>query len=163
MDVKKSKEQIKEEQRARGYATYKRNLIPINERPKEEELEIRRKGQRAMMEVKRKRKTLKEILDIVGGVNATDIANNYVNEEIADKIKELGEDITLYDLVGIVQVENAIKGSTKSAEFVRDSIGERPKDMQEINIDIVTDNDRAMLENINNRLESLESIDPNRL
>lgn len=161
--MKKSKEQIKEEQRQRGYNSYKKNLIPLTELEPEKALEIRQKGQKAMMQVKKKKKTIKEVMEMVTGLDVNDIASNYVDNDIVEKAKEVDPNLTAYDLIGLAQLENAIKGSTKSAEFVRDSIGERPKDVQQIDIDIITDSDRAMLENINERLDTLEDMQAGRV
>lgn len=158
---KKTKEQIKEEQRKRGNEIGRKNLIPFNELDPQKALEIRQAGHKAMMEVKAKRKTIKEVMEMITDLNVEDIAENYVDTEIIDKAREVSDDLTAYDLIGLAQLQNAIKGSTKSAEFIRDSKGERPKDIQEISVDIITDSDRAMLENINNRLDSLEAIDTN--
>lgn len=44
------------------------------------------------------------------------------------------------------------KGSTKAAEFLRDTIGEKPVDKAEINADIITAEERALLEKVNARI-----------
>lgn len=155
---KYTKEELKEIQRQNGFA-HANNLIALKDRPKEEELEIRRKGHKAMMEVKKKRKNIKEILDIIGGLDASGVARDYVSPQLIEKLEAVSEDITVYDLINLKQTENALKGSTKSAEFVRDSLGERPKDNIQVDVDIITDSDRALIESIQGRLDSLEAID----
>ena len=56
MDAKK-----KAESRAKSNANL-RPKPPINERPPEEQLEIRRKGQRASLEVVRRKKAIKDMM-----------------------------------------------------------------------------------------------------
>lgn len=155
----KSKEQIKEEQRQRGFNTYKKNLIPFNEMDIERRRELCQKGQKAMIEQKKKRKTIKEVIQAVAELDADDIADNYADSDLVEKLRGTGEDITLYDLMAVVQMQNAIKGSTRSAEFIRDSAGDKPTDKIQAEIETITDIDRELLSNISDRLDSLEAVD----
>jgi len=157
---KYTKEELKKIQIENGKA-HANNLIDITTRPKEEQLSICRQGQKAMLEVRKKRKNIKDILDIIGGLSATELASNYVSAELVDKMSEVSEEITIYDVINLVQTEKAMQGSVRSAEFVRDSLGERPKDNVQIDVDIITDSDREMLQNLHDRIESLEAIESN--
>ena len=150
-------EERKQREIERGYNTYKKNLVPINERDPQEALEIRRKAQRAMVESKKRKKNIKDICNDLLSIPATDLANNVVSPELKEKIAQAGIEVTLYDLIMAKQAENALNGSTKSAEFIRDSAGDKPSDKVEETLNIITDSDKALLANISDRLDSLEA------
>lgn len=54
-----------------------------------------------------------------------------------DKIKNIadikGKNITVQDAILIAQVQKALKGSIASAEFIRDTVGQRPEDIINLN------------------------------
>lgn len=95
------------------------NLIPMNERTKEEQREIARKGGIASGESRRQRKTLKEELLL---------------------LLEKGD---TQERVSLALIQEALKGNTKAFEVIRDSIGEKPIDKVEqevvntIKVDVV--------------------------
>lgn len=103
------------------------NLIPMNERTKEEQKEIARKGGIASGESRRARKTLKEELLLL--LEQDDIQNN----------------ISLA-LIKEAMVGNNSGSVTKAFEVIRDTIGEKPTDKleanltQDIEINISSDN-----------------------
>lgn len=75
--------------------------------------------------------------------------------------EELGLDLESSMLECIVAAQTVIaadqgKGSTKAAEFLRDTIGEKPAERQEISADIITAEERALLEKVNARLNQPE-------
>jgi hypothetical protein len=57
--------------------------------------------------------------------------------ETIDKIKNIadikGKNITVQDAILIAQVQKALKGSIASAEFIRDTVGQRPEDIINLN------------------------------
>ena len=84
------------------------NLIPFNERTPRERSELGRKGATKANETKRRRKTLREELTALLEIGDT---QNKVSTALLDK---------------------AIKGDVKAFETIRDTIGEKPTDKQEI-------------------------------
>lgn len=90
----------------------KEDLIPLNQRTKEEQKEIATMGGIKSGEVRKARKTLKDELLLLLQTN------NYQ------------ENITLSIL------DRATKGDTKAFEVIRDTIGEKPK--EEIQVEDIT-------------------------
>ena len=80
------------------------NLIPFNERTEEEQREIRRQGGIASGESRRRRKTLKEELELL-------LESGDWQERISTAI-----------------LEKAAAGSERAFEVIRDTIGEKPTD-----------------------------------
>lgn len=78
------------------------NLIPMNERTKEEQREIARQGGIASGKARRERKTLKEELLIL-------LSKGDTQEKIS-----------------LALLQKAMNGDTKAFEVIRDSIGEKP-------------------------------------
>lgn len=75
--------------------------------------------------------------------------------------QDLGLDLDSSMLECIVSAQallatDTAKNSTKAAEFLRDTIGEKPADRQEISADIITAEERALLEKVNARLTGSE-------
>ena len=80
------------------------NLIPFNERTEEEQREIRRQGGIASGESRRRRKTLKEELEL---------------------LLESGD---WQERISTAMLEKAASGSERAFEVIRDTIGEKPTD-----------------------------------
>lgn len=120
----------------------KLNLISLKERTKDERLQIIAKAN----EKKRENNERKR--------NFNDLARAMLEQTLSEKqIKTiLGDNTTMLldDSVGSVMIgamiQGALNGSFKCAEFVRDTAGYKPKNEVEINADIMTDNDRALIE-----------------
>ncbi len=111
------------------------NLIPMNKRTKDEQREIQSKGGVASGKARRKKKTLKEIAEVIG--NTIDTKNtNKIKKNFPD-VKD--EDIT-YNFELIVTAYNkALKGDVKAIQYVTDILGENPKFVK-----IEDDNDVVM-------------------
>lgn len=113
------------------------NLKPV--RTKEEARQRGRAGGLKSGEVRRNKKTMRETLQ------------NALNLELdAKKLEELGADMELMNgersvLSAIVAstIREAINGDPRAIQFVRDSIGEAPK--QEISQEIITRDDIELL------------------
>ena len=95
------------------------NLIPLNKRTKEEVREITSKAGIASGEAKRKRKTFKEIFELL----------------LEDKAID-GSSLTNNELLAMQMLIEANKGNTKAFEIVRDTVGEKPTDKVESNTNI---------------------------
>ena len=87
------------------------NLIPTSERSKREVREIGRKGGIASGEARRKRKTLKEELLL------------------------LLEEQDRQERMSLSLLQQALDGNTKAFEIIRDTIGEKPKEKIEAEVD----------------------------
>lgn len=92
------------------------NLKPMNKRTKSEQREIAQKAGIKSGEVRRARKTLKEELLL---------------------LLESGDN---QQKMSVALFQKALKGDIKAFEVIRDTIGEKPTDKQEITGDIKTTN-----------------------
>jgi hypothetical protein len=97
----------------------KKNLKPIKkgELSKEEAKKRGSKGGKRSVEVRRQKKTMKEMLDYL------------LQQDITNK---QGETKNTLEVMMTAQIKEAIKGNTKAAQFVRDTIGEMPTQKVEL-------------------------------
>jgi hypothetical protein len=101
------------------------NLIPFNERTESEQREIRSKGGIKSGEVRREKKTLRELAEMIGQTKVSDKA-------VLEKLEALGldkENFTHDMAIMMKQYEIAEKDdqkSTSAAQFIRDTKGEAP-------------------------------------
>ena len=103
-------------------AAGKENLIPMNERTKDEQREIAKKGGIESGKVRRRKRTMKEAAQIILKAPA--------NAEQAELLKKYGiaeQDCTNLMLIMAKAVQMAADGNLKAAEFVRDVLGENPQ------------------------------------
>ena len=107
------------------------NLIPQSERTKAEQREIARKGGIASGEKRREKKAMKETLETLLQMplksgKATDL------DEIKDIAALKGKNITVQEAIMLAQIQKAMKGDTKAAEYVRDTSGNKLKEGVEL-------------------------------
>jgi hypothetical protein len=93
------------------------NLKPLNERCKEDAKKIRSKGGKARAAKIKEKKTMKEMLDYL------------LEKEIANKS---GEKASTQEAISIALIKQALNGNVKAYEVIRDTIGEKPTEKQEI-------------------------------
>ena len=90
--------------------------------------EIARKGQAAQAEGRRRKRALREVLDILLSMEYT--GNALDGSELATAAQEVakkqGESLDQYDAVAIAQIIKAQDGDTAAAAWVRDSAGDKP-------------------------------------
>ena len=86
------------------------DLIPLNERTKEEQKEITTKGGIASGIARRRKKTLREELLLL-------LEENETQKNISTAV-----------------IKKALSGDTKAFEIIRDTIGEKPVEVQETSI-----------------------------
>lgn len=91
-----------------------KNLQPLNTKSKEERREIAKKGAEATNRIRAERKTLAELMKI---------ALTLPNEETGEI-----NDIAITNAM----INKAIKGDVSAYQTIRDTIGEKPTDKQEI-------------------------------
>ena len=134
------------------------NLKPLTELDEERAHEIRSMGAKRHNEIVRiersARESMKELLSIV----AKESAKGRIDEEILAKAKQINPNLTLYDIVNLKQIEKALDGSTKSAEYCRDTNGDKPNDRVDITAQSLTDDDRALLQAVQDRLNSMDNV-----
>ena len=103
------------------------NLIPQSKRTKNEQREIARQGGIASGKARREKKLMRETLDML-------LSMPLKNGKLADvdDIRSFaaikGKNISVQEAIMIAQVQKAMKGDTKAAEYVRDTIGQKPVD-----------------------------------
>ena len=101
------------------------NLIPLTERPEEEQREIRIKGAQAANAVRKQKKAMREVLSSILGLRS---------ELTAEEIEQLtAAGLTLDEIDNqakmLMQIfYKAASGDIKAAEFIRDTAGEKPTD-----------------------------------
>ena len=95
----------------------KENLIDNSKRSPNEVRENARKGGIKSGEARRAKKTMKEMLDYL------------LEKEINNK---QGEKVNTQEAITLALLKQALNGNVKAYEVIRDTIGEKPKDVQEI-------------------------------
>lgn len=107
-----------------------KNLKPFQS--VEEAKEKGRKGGIASGEARRRKRTFKEILEIIASSQIKDAKT----KKLAESLGLDPEDITYGLMVNLAQVNKAIKEKdTRAAEYVRDTIGEKPSNQVEVTKD----------------------------
>lgn len=133
--------------------------IPFNQMDEKTAKEIRQKGQKAVVKLRGEKKNVKQVLDNLLTLKATeDILNETeLSPQLIERLKRSTKDATLYDVLGAVALGKALDGNVKAMEFIRDSYGDKPTDKVAIDgSNLVTDQDRILLQQIADRLESKE-------
>lgn len=90
------------------------NLIPNSQRTPEELREMTRKGGIKSGEARRRKKTLRELIELYGSQPSVAEPNLTNDEKLI-----------------LAQYRQAAKGDTKAATFIRDTKGEKPHDILE--------------------------------
>lgn len=104
------------------------NLKSFNTMSPEQAKEIHSKGGKASSKARRKKKAMKKQLELL-------LAMPLTNEKAKSRISELGiedKDIDNQMAITIALFQEALKGNTKAYEIIRDTIGEKPIERQEI-------------------------------
>ena len=90
------------------------NLIPLNERTKEEQRRIATEGGKASVKARRDKKMLKDCLEIL--------------LERAEKVEIDGKTLKLTgaEIIALTAYQKAAGGDIRAMEFVRDTAGQKP-------------------------------------
>lgn len=105
----------------------KEDLISLGDRTTVEQQKIAKKGGIASGRARREKKLLRETLDML-------LSMPLKNGKLADvdDIRSFaalkGKNISVQEAIVIAQIQKAMKGDTKAAEYVRDTIGQKPVD-----------------------------------
>ena len=100
----------------------KKNLIPLNQRTKDEQREIATKGGLASGEARRKKRDMRESMKM--------ILDSGLTKQQIEQLRQLGlqaDDWSLGDLVNVMAVQKALKGNVLAMQFVRDTAGYNPE------------------------------------
>lgn len=109
------------------------NLKPQSERTKDEQREIARMGGIASGEARRRKRTFKEIAEALG--SATMRSGEAFDIETIEKMGDLKDaNLSLKEVMLWQQIQKAINGDTKAFEVVRDTLGEKPFDKVEVQV-----------------------------
>jgi len=103
------------------------NLIPQSERTKEEQRKIAIKGGIASGKARRRKKLIKEQLELLLSLPLKD-------ENAKRKLKQLGIDADNLDnqMAMLIAIWNkALKGDVQAFNSIRDTVGEKPRDVVE--------------------------------
>lgn len=101
----------------------------------EQRSEYGRKGGIASGEAKRKKKAMRERLEILLSLPLKS-GKNADLESIKNFAALKGKNITVQDAMMIAQIQKALKGDTTAAAFVRDTAGENPSTKVEAELDM---------------------------
>ena len=74
-----------------------------------------------------------------------------IYSKAASKTREkyrLDEDATILDGVIAAMIEASDKGTVRAAEFMRDTVGEKPVERTEISASLITEADRALMDKL---------------
>ena len=102
-----------------------KNLVPFDQRPEAEQRQIRSMGGKASQAKQKRQKTQAEIIRQIMALKLT-------VEEGAEKLEALGLDPTWATDANVAVMQKARKGDVESLRYLRDTIGEKPRDGLEI-------------------------------
>jgi hypothetical protein len=154
-----SKSRKTPEEKAAARKKSNANLIPMpfDEMDPERAKNIRRKGQAAQQEAKRRKKALREICAELLAMKCPEGAARLgtLEEAARGAAEERGEPLDVYEAGMLAQVARMLEGDTRAAEFVRDSAGDKPTDKMQAEATVLTAGDVALLR----RLGALEGTE----
>lgn len=113
--------------------TNETNLNPVRS-----EDEARRKGRAggiASGKARREKKMMRETLDILLSMPLKNGKFADV-ESIRNYAALKGKNISVQEAILIAQVNKAMKGDTRAAEYVRDTMGQKPTDSVDMNMNV---------------------------
>ena len=110
------------------------NLIPFtSEQSLEEAVNNGRKGGIASGKARREKKAMRDTLETLLSMSLKEGKIDDV-ETIQGIAALKGKNITVQEAIMLAQINKAIKGDTKAAEYIRDTSGNKPTTVQELSI-----------------------------
>ena len=109
------------------------NLKPV--RSKSEARSRGKKGGIASGKARREKKQFKETLETLLSMCMED-GKEMAVEDITSFKGIKGKNISVQEAILIAQIQKAMKGDTRAAEYVRDTIGQKPSDKVKLETDI---------------------------
>ena len=113
----------------------------------ENDKKIQKAGAESLNATKAQQRTFKEV-----------IAEMLTNPAKSEDIERLGlnQGATTLEVIIAGQLQQAGRGNSKAAEFLRDTVGEKPTEKLDANITGLTAEDKELLKNVENRISSQE-------
>lgn len=96
-----------------------------------ESIAIAQKGAQAVAEKARKRKAMKEDLNILLNLSLKKGQMVY-SEDIQSLAEAEGKNISVQTAIDIAMVQRAMMGDVQAAQYIRDTVGEKPSDKVEV-------------------------------
>lgn len=125
------------------------NLIPVTERSKDELRQMAINGGKKSGEVRKARKTAREIAQaMLQAKLSEDTINKYLGE---DKALLDGNNDAYAVLIAKMIQTTLEKGDSKAATFVRDTAGDKPDENMNV-ATVITEGDKALLAKLEKRL-----------
>ena len=103
---------------------------------------IHEAGGKALQATLVQRRSIKEILE--------ELSRRTVTAEEAEEYS-MEEGTSLLEAANLAQIRRAMRGDTKAAEYIRDTLGEKPVDKIAAEVETITAEDRQRIERILNR------------
>lgn len=100
----------------------------IDKKTPEERIELARKGGRAKSKKEKARRAMKETLETILAMPLYP-GEKHSLKQTGSLANVKGKNITVGQAIMIAQVQNALAGDAKSAQFIRDTMGLNPTDM----------------------------------
>ena len=127
------------------FRAYNGGKLHCLENNKEQASKMGKLGAPASNNSQSTRRTIREILE--------ELSKKTVTAEEAEEYG-LKEGTTLLEAANLAQIRRAMRGDTKAAEYVRDTLGEKPTEKINAEVTALTPEDREMLERVSKRLET---------
>lgn len=124
----------------------KSNLRPITENMTPEQ--IKENASKAGKVSAEKRKQRKEMREMIQDIFSIGIRKGKVVEEISSLEDSKGKNLTVGQALVLAQVKKAMSGDTRAMEFLRDTMGEKPTNKQEITAKVVDSPLQGILEQL---------------
>lgn len=127
-----------------NYRAYNGGKLARLENDIEEASKRGKAGAMASNTTQASRRSIREILEELSQIKAT-----------PEELEEYGlkEGTTLLEAANLAQIRRAMRGDTKAAEYVRDTLGEKPADKLSAEITGLTAEDKEMLQRVQARLD----------
>lgn len=106
-----------------------KNLIPFNQLTEEQQREIAKKGAMKSVKVRKEKKLMKEALKEL-------LKLPIKNSDIKAELEELGlekSEMNNQTALIVSAYKSGLEGNIKAIEFIRDTIGEKPKEEIKVN------------------------------
>lgn len=104
-------------------------------------------GGPASQDTQQTRRSIREILE--------ELSKRTVTAEEAEEYS-MEEGTSLLEAANLAQIRRAMRGDTKAAEYIRDTLGEKPVDKIAAEVETITPEDRQRIERILNRDKASE-------
>ena len=136
-----------------------KNLKPcrtLDQMSPEERREIQQAGGAASGETRRARRSLKETCQMIAdlSLSSKDALTDEGAQRIAEQIEQqTGKPCTIYEAMAAAQAVQAMAGNVKAFVAFRDSAGDKPVDQVQQVGEVLSDDDRLLMQRVAERME----------